>query len=60
MTLLRQGFAGRGGYCAECNNTGEVECHCGGDLCVCGEDTLPCPVCDGRCDDDDVAEMDLR
>jgi len=33
------------GYCAECQNTGYVECYCGGDLCVCGEQELPCPVC---------------
>jgi len=37
------------GYCAECNNTGMVDCHCGGDLCVCennGEYT--CPACGGE------------
>lgn len=35
-------------YCCECNNTGMVDCYCGGDLCVCennGEE--PCPHCDG-------------
>lgn len=35
-------------YCTECNDTGWVECLCGGDLCVCenyGEDI--CPVCGG-------------
>ena len=41
------------GYCDRCANTGEIDCHCGGDLCVCGRDTLPCPKCKGRLDDDD-------
>lgn len=34
-------------YCATCGNTGYVDCHCGGDLCVCrwnGE--RPCPNSD--------------
>jgi hypothetical protein len=35
------------GYCDTCNNTGEVDCYCGGDLCVCGQGTEPCPSCDG-------------
>lgn len=33
-------------YCHVCNNTGWVNCYCGGDLCVCenqGEE--PCPKC---------------
>lgn len=37
-----------GEYCHRCSNTGEVNCHCGGDLCVCenyGE--MICPRCDG-------------
>lgn len=33
------------GYCDECQNTGTVGCYCGGDLCVCGEEELPCPRC---------------
>lgn len=36
------------GYCTHCNNTGSIDCYCGGDLCVCenqGEE--PCPYCDG-------------
>lgn len=44
------------GYCSECQNTGFVECYCGGDLCICennGEE--PCPACGGAsefvCDD---------
>ena len=43
-----------GFYCAECNNTGWIDCHCGGDLCVCennGEEI--CPYCGGDgCEDD--------
>lgn len=36
-----------------CYGTGELECHCGGDLCVCGLDTLPCPGCPDCADQDD-------
>lgn len=35
--------------CPHCNGDGYVNCHCGGDLCVCenyGE--APCPVCFGE------------
>ena len=32
-------------YCVTCQNTGEIDCHCGGDLCVCGAYELPCPDC---------------
>lgn len=35
------------GYCSTCNNTGMVDCHCGGDLCICennGEEE--CPDCE--------------
>lgn len=38
----------RPGYCTECQNTGTVECYCGGDLCVCGEYETPCPMCGGE------------
>lgn len=43
------------GYCTHCQNTGWIDCHCGGDLCVCennGEE--PCFYCDGgdAADDD--------
>lgn len=34
-------------WCDTCQNLGIVDCHCGGDLCVClnyGE--KPCPDCD--------------
>lgn len=35
--------------CPRCDGAGEVDCHCGGDLCVCtnyGE--MPCPLCHGE------------
>ncbi|WP_182466801.1 hypothetical protein [Sphingomonas gilva] len=36
-------------WCETCHNTGEVDCYCGGDLCVCGgfwgNGTDPCPDC---------------
>lgn len=35
------------GYCDTCNNTGEVDCYCGGDLCCCGQQIEPCSACDG-------------
>lgn len=43
------------GYCATCNNTNFIDCHCGGDLCVCGEEEIECPDCGGGfvCDDPD-------
>lgn len=45
------------GYCATCNNTGFIDCHCGGDLCVCGEEEIECPECgNGFADDDDYEE----
>ncbi len=34
-------------WCDECQGTGYIDCHCGGDLCVCeyhGE--KPCPRCE--------------
>ena len=39
-------------YCDRCQNTGEVNCYCGGDLCVCGRQEFVCPRCDGRSADD--------
>jgi len=34
------------GYCDTCQNTGEIDCYCGGDLCVCIRGPyLPCPDC---------------
>lgn len=40
--------------CPHCSATGEVNCHCGGDLCVCENyGDAPCPVCLG---DGDVSE----
>lgn len=33
-------------WCEHCQNTGELDCHCGGDLCVCENGgTYPCPHC---------------
>jgi len=46
----------RGFYCATCNNTGSIDCHCGGDLCVCGDEEIPCPDC---VEDDDFNEGDV-
>jgi hypothetical protein len=35
------------GYCFTCNNTGFVNCYCGGDLCVChNHGEKPCRACD--------------
>ena len=35
------------GWCDACSGTGEVDCYCGGDLCVCANHgTMPCPHCD--------------
>lgn len=39
-------------YCDRCQNTGYIDCHCGGDLCVCGLQEIPCPQCGGLPDDD--------
>lgn len=39
-------------YCGYCNNQGWVNCQCGGDICVCGEDEKECPMCHGFGDDD--------
>ena len=33
-------------YCDHCKNTGEIDCYCGGDLCVCENNgTYPCQHC---------------
>jgi hypothetical protein len=41
-------------YCFECHNTGVLDCHCGGDLCVCmNNGSYPCPYCDGGMAGDD-------
>jgi RecJ-like exonuclease len=35
--------------CPHCNGDGEVNCHCGGDLCLCeNHGDAPCPVCFGE------------
>jgi len=36
-------------WCATCCNTGEVDCYCGGELCVCARYGITlCPACGGR------------
>jgi hypothetical protein len=35
-----------------CNGSGYIQCWCGGDLCVCGMDSVECPGCK-ECDPDD-------
>ena len=35
---------GEPAYCDRCHNTGQIDCYCGGDLCVCGRQDLPCPA----------------
>jgi hypothetical protein len=33
-------------YCHRCNNTGYVNCYCGGDLCFCeNQGETECPKC---------------
>ena len=40
--------------CPRCNGMGEVDCHCGGDLCVCENyGSAICPLC---CGDGEVSE----
>lgn len=35
--------------CPHCMGSGEVPCHCGGDLCICENyGDAPCPVCFGE------------
>lgn len=42
--------------CPKCSGYGEVECHCGGDLCVCTNyGQAMCPVC---CGEGEVSETD--
>jgi hypothetical protein len=37
---------GDGEWCEHCQNTGELDCYCGGDLCVCDNNgSYPCPHC---------------
>lgn len=46
------------GYCDRCQNTGEITCYCGGDMCLCGAGEKPCPKCNGGYgwDDDDYPD----
>lgn len=42
------------GWCDTCQNTGYVECLCGGDLCICENNgEMECPDCNGMPDDDE-------
>lgn len=35
-------------WCETCQNTGEIDCHCGGDNCFCSNNgSEPCPDCHG-------------
>lgn len=51
-------------WCDVCHNTGELDCRCCGDLCLClNYGTYPCPHCDGGraqgdTDDDEWFEDD--
>ncbi|MBK5958052.1 hypothetical protein CCR97_07955 [Rhodoplanes elegans] len=44
--------------CPRCNGDGEIACHCGGDLCVCGEEEQPCPLCGGEYGGDGYVSRD--
>lgn len=34
------------GWCSYCQNTDYLDCHCGGDLCICENNgEYPCPHC---------------
>lgn len=42
------------GYCTHCQNTGWLDCFCGGDLCVCENNgEYPCHYCEGDGGEDD-------
>ena len=49
------------GYCDTCQNTGYVNCLCGGDLCICenyGEMDCPdCSVAEYGNEDDDMPAL---
>lgn len=45
-------------WCETCYGTGSLDCLCGGDICVCGLDTYPCPACHGEYDEDFEEEGD--
>lgn len=47
------------GWCEHCQNTGELDCFCGGDLCVCEHNgTYPCPYCENGAASDDEEDYD--
>lgn len=40
-------------WCEHCQNTGSLDCYCGGDLCVCENNgEYECPYCHGDVDDE--------
>jgi hypothetical protein len=44
-------------WCDHCQNTGWLDCLCGGDMCVCENNgEYPCPYCDGITEDGDYEE----
>lgn len=42
----------------ECNGTGELDCHCGGDQCIChNHGTFSCPGClDCKDEDEEIGD----
>lgn len=51
--MLDKAFAPRepwkpGEFCDRCQNTGSIDCLCGGDMCICGWGERDCPRCKGR------------
>lgn len=48
-------------WCDACQNTGELDCHCGGDLCVCENNgTYRCPRCGVEGVDDAALEPEAE
>jgi hypothetical protein len=46
-------------YCDACYNTGELDCYCGGDLCICDRNgTYECPHCEGGRRGSDYPDQD--
>jgi hypothetical protein len=47
-------------YCERCYNTGELDCYCGGDSCVCTRyGTYPCPDCEKKRGIDEYDDADI-
>ena len=34
-------------HCDYCEGSGIVNCYCGGDICLCGDEETECPQCNG-------------